>query len=356
MTSSSYSSSFGRLQSLSANFISSDILQHLLHAKDVAEMTRILEPTWYGAEIERAASLYSLPELLEVALNRHIVEINKIALEATPYSGKAAIRAYLLKWDIHNIELILSSKIIGRAITETEPFLVSSRNFPAGLSAGNIAHDEMKIILSQTGVEGVVNHLVKYRYGTILMQHLDTYQKTGDLGPMMADLIAYYYTTLIESLKFFQGDEGVIRELFRSQMDKKNILSLLKGRDANLDRELINKHLVNGGNIMLDELFDIFGSKNIEEFVSKIEKHYSLTETLKDTYMKTHSLIDFEVAFDKYINKSYLKRLKNIALSLGTIFYFMIKAEYEWDNIKRIAYGKRYDLPLERINSMLILE
>jgi V/A-type H+/Na+-transporting ATPase subunit C len=356
MTSSSYSASFGRLQSLSVNFLSFDTLQHLLNAKDVAEMTRILEPTWYGAEIERAAALYSPPELLEVALNRHIVEINKIALEATPYSGKAAIRAYLLKWDIHNIELILSSKIIGRAITETEPFLVSSRNFPAGISAGNIAHDEMKIILSQPGVEGVVNHLVKYRYGTILMQHLDTYQKTGDLGPMMADLIAYYYTTLIESLKFFQGDEGVIRELFRSQIDKKNILNLLKGRDANLDRELISKHLVNGGNISLDELFDIFGSKNIEEFVSKIEKHYNLTEILKDTYMKTHSLIDFEVAFDKYINKSYLKRLKNIALSLGTIFYFMIKAEYEWDNIKRIAYGKRYDLPIERINSMLILE
>ena len=163
MTSSSYSSSFGRLQSLSVNFLSSNILQNLLHAKDVSEMTRILESTWYGAEIERAASLYSPPELLEVALNRHIVEINKIALEATPFSGKTAIRAYLLKWDIHNIELILSSKIIGRTITETEPFLVSSRNFPAGISAGNISHDEMKIILSQTGVEGVVNHLVKYK-------------------------------------------------------------------------------------------------------------------------------------------------------------------------------------------------
>ena len=83
--------------------------------------------------------------------------------------------------------------------------------------------------------------------------------------------------------------------MFRSQIDKKNILSLLKGRDANLDRELISKHLVNGGNIILDELFDIFGSKNIEEFVNKVEKHYNLTETLKDTYMKTHSLIDFEV-------------------------------------------------------------
>lgn len=356
MATSSYSSSFGRLKSLSINFITPTLLQNLVHAKDVAEMTRILEPTWYGPEIERAASLYSPPELLEVALNRHIVEINKIALESTPFSGREAIRAYLLKWDIHNIELILSSKIIGRAITETEPFLVSSRNFPAGISAGNISHDEMKIILSQAGVDGVVNHLVKYRYGPILMQHLDTYQKTGDLGPMMADLIAYYYTTLIESLRFFQGDEGVIRDLFRVQIDKRNILNLLKGKDSDLDRELINKHLIKGGNISRDELFDILGSKNIEEFIGKVQKHYNLTDLLKETYLKTHSLIDFEVAFDKFISKSYLKRLKNISLSLGSIFHFIITAEYEWDNIKRIAYGKRYDFSIERITSMLVLE
>ena len=356
MATSSYSSSFGRLKSLSINFISPTLLQNLVHAKDVAEMTRILEPTWYGPEIERAASLYSPPELLEVALNRHIVEINKIALESTPFSGREAIRAYLLKWDIHNIELILSSKIIGRAITETEPFLVSSRNFPAGISAGNISHDEMKIILSQAGVDGVVNHLVKYRYGPILMQHLDTYQKTGNLGPMMADLIEYYYTTLIESSRFFQGDEGVIRDLFRVQIDKRNILNLLKGKDSDLDRELINKHLIKGGNISRDELFDILGSKNIEEFIGKVQKHYNLTDLLKETYLKTHSLIDFEVAFDKFISKSYLKRLKNISLSLGSIFHFIITAEYEWDNIKRIAYGKRYDFSIERITSMLVLE
>ena len=55
-------------------------------------------------------------------------------------------------------------------------------------------------------------------------------------------------------------------------------------------------------------------------------------------------------------NTAYLKRLKNISLSLGSIFHFIITAEYEWDNIKRIAYGKRYDLPLERITSMLVLE
>lgn len=355
MTSSSYSSSFGRLQSLSTNFLSKDTIQSLVKAEDVAEMRRMLESTWYGPEIERASSLYSPPELLEVALNRHLVEINKIVLETAPFSGKTAIRSYLLKWDFHNIELILSSKIIGRTITETEPFLVSSRNFPAGITGGNISHDEMKIILSQPGIEGVVNYLVKYKYGTIIMRHFDSIQKTGDLSHLMVDLMAYYYSTLIESLKFFQGDEGVIRDVIRMQIDKKNILSLLKGKNSNLDRELVNKHLIEGGHIALNELLEMFGSKNVEEFVNRIEERLIMGDLL-ETYRKTHSLIDFEIAMDQFISTKYVQRLKNISLSIGYIFHFIIIAEFEWDNIKRIAYGKRYGIPMERIKSMLLFE
>src|SRR6476469_9973347 len=355
MTTSPYSSSFGRLQAISTNFLSSDFIQSLVKAEDVAEVARMLESTWYGAEIDRAAALYSPPELLEVAINRHLVEVNKIALESTPFSGKQAIRAYFSKWDIHNIELILSSKIIGRTITETEPFLVSSRNFPAGITAGNIPHDEMKIILSQPTVEGVVNYLVKYNYGTIIMKHFDTFQKTGDLSHLMVDLMAYYYTTLIESLKFFQGDEGIIRDVIRMQIDKKNILSLLKGKDSNLDRELVNKHLIEGGHIALNELLEMFGSKNIEEFVNRIEERLIMGDLL-EPYRKTHSLIDFEVSMDQFINTKYVQKLKNIALSIGYVFHFIFQAEYEWDNIKRIAYGKRYGLPMDRIKTMLVYE
>ena len=57
MPSSSYSSSFGRLQSLSTNFLSKDTIQNLMKAEDVAEMARILESTSYGPEIEELISL-----------------------------------------------------------------------------------------------------------------------------------------------------------------------------------------------------------------------------------------------------------------------------------------------------------
>ncbi|MCZ6581595.1 MAG: V-type ATPase subunit [Thaumarchaeota archaeon] len=353
MGTSQYSSSFGRLQSISINFLSKDFIQNILKTNDVNEMIKMLESTWYGPEIKRAASVYQGPELLEVALNRHLVEVNKILLEATPFSGKNAVRAYLSKWDIYNIELILSSKSMGRTITETESLLISSRNVPAGISAGNISHDEMKIILAESGVEGVVDKLAKYGYGVLLMKHLEAYQKTGDLAPMMSALHGSYYQKLLESLKFFQGDEGMIRELIRVEIDKKNILNLLKGKESNLDKEIVARHLVEGGKISTNELLEIYGAKNVAEIVGRIESYFKLGEALEQ-YKTTKSLIDFEIDITKFINTTYVQKLKNIALSIGTIFYFIINAEHEHENLKRITYGKRYNLSNERISSMLL--
>lgn len=354
MGTSPYSSSFGRLQSISINFLKPDFLETLLKANDVSEIIKLLESTWYSEEIKKAASVYQGSALLEVVLNRHLVEINKIILEAAPFNGKNAVRAYLSKWDLYNIELILSSKMMGRAITETESLLVSSRNVPAGIAAGNIPHDEIKIILSESGVEGVVNKLAKYGYGVELMKHLDEFQKTGDLGPMMSALHESYYQKLLESLKFFQGDEGSIRELIRAEIDKKNVLNLMKAKESGIEKEMVARHLVEGGQISSKELLDIFEVKDVAEIIGKIDFRFKLTEALEH-YKTSKSLIDFEISITQFINTTYVKKLKNIALSIGTIFYFIFNAENEHDNLKRITYGKRYNLSIDKIRKTLLI-
>ena len=108
MGSSQYASSFGRLQSIAINFLSEDVLQNLLKANSVTDIVKQLESTLYGEEIKKSASVYNGAELLEVALNRQLVETNRVISEATPFAGKNAVRTYLSKWDLYNIELILS--------------------------------------------------------------------------------------------------------------------------------------------------------------------------------------------------------------------------------------------------------
>ena len=354
MGASQYASSFGRLQSIAINFLSEEFLQNLLKANSVTEMVKQLESTWYGEEIKKAASVYKEAELLEVAFNRHMVETNKMISEATPFSGKNAVRTYLSKWDLYNIELILSSKAMGREITETESLLVSSRNVPAGIAAGNISHDEIKIILSETTVDGVVNKLAKHGYGVVLMKHLDEFQKTGDLGPMMSALHEAYYQKMLESLRFFQGDEGTIRELIRAEIDKKNVLNLLKAKESNLEKEVVSRHLIEGGRISSKELLDSYEVKDVGEIAARLESHFKLNEAIEQ-YKTSKSLIDFEIAITKFIFINYIKKLRNIALSIGTIFYFIFRTENEHENLKRITYGKRYDLPIDKIKGMLLI-
>ena len=354
MGSSQYASSFGRLQSIAINFLSEDFLQNMLKANNVTEMVKQLESTWYGEEIKKAAAVYKDAALLEVALNRHIVETNRIISEATPFAGKNAVRTYLSKWDLYNIELILSSKAMGREISQTESLLVSSRNVPAGIAAGNISHDEIKIILAETSVDGVVNKLTKYDYGVILMKYLDEFQKTGDLGPMMAALHESYFQKLLESLKFFQGDEGAIRELVRAEIDKKNLLNLLKAKESNLEKDIVSKHLIDGGRISTKELLDSYDVKDVIEMVGRFDSHFKLADAIEQ-YKTSKSLIDFEVGITKNIFENNVKKLRNIALSIGNIFYFIFRAEIEHENLKRITYGKRYDLSIDKIKEMLLI-
>ena len=354
MGSSQYASSFGRLQSIAINFLPEDFLQNMLKANNVTEMVKQLESTWYGEEIKKAASVYKDAALLEVALNRHIVETNRIISEATPFAGKNAVRTYLSKWDLYNIELILSSKAMGREISQTESLLVSSRNVPAGIAAGNISHDEIKIILAETTVDGVVNKLTKYDYGVVLMKHLDEFQKTGDLGPMMSALHESYFQKLLESLKFFQGDEGAIRDLVRAEIDKKNVLNLLKAKESNLEKDIVSKHLIEGGRISTKELLDSYDVKDVVEMVGRFDSYFKLADAIEQ-YKTSKSLIDFEVGITKNIFENNVKKLRNIALSIGNIFYFIFRAEIEHENLKRITYGKRYEISNDKIKEMLLI-
>jgi len=354
MGSSQYASSFGRLQSIAINFLPEDFLQNMLKANNVTEMVKQLESTWYGEEIKKAASVYKDAALLEVALNRHIVETNRIISEATPFAGKNAVRTYLSKWDLYNIELILSSKAMGREISQTESLLVSSRNVPAGIAAGNISHDEIKIILAETTVDGVVNKLTKYDYGVVLMKHLDEFQKTGDLGPMMSALHESYFQKLLESLKFFQGDEGAIRDLVRAEIDKKNLLNLLKAKESNLEKDIVSKHLIEGGRISTKELLDSYDVKDVIEMAGRFDSYFKLSDAIEQ-YKTSKSLIDFEVGITKNIFENNVKKLRNIALSIGNIFYFIFRAEIEHENLKRITYGKRYEISNDKIKEMLLI-
>ncbi len=343
----------GRLRALSLSFLSRDKLYELARAKDTADIAAQLETTWYGPEVEAAAAQHKPPELIEIALNRHLVEINRVAVQTVPLYGKAALLAYLAKWDIENIELILAAKSLGKGLEETEAFLVSSRNLPVGLSFTTIPLSELQVLLQQPDVEAVINYLVKFGYGAILLQQLGDFRKTGDLGVFTGALQNYYYSKLLWELRFLKGDEGVLREYFKSEISKRNIVNFLKAKESKLDRETFAKHLIDGGLIPTASMLEAYNSSDATEMTKRFEPWLDLSAPL-ERYLKNGNLTEFEVAVDKMIIEKFLPRFRSLPVSLTAVFGFVIQAEVERQNIRRITYAKQYGMTEEYIKTVIL--
>jgi V/A-type H+/Na+-transporting ATPase subunit C len=350
---SSYASSSGVLRVLSLQFLTRNQLNDLAKAKDAAEIAQRLESTWYGPDIEAAQSTYKPPESIEIAVNRHLIYVNKVAVQSAPIFGKNALRAYLAKWDIENIELIIAAKSLGRTLEQTEAFLVSSRNIPVGLSSSNIPLSELHALLQQPDVESVINYLVKYGYGAVLLQQLGEFRKSGDLGVFTVALENYYYARLFQELRFLQGDEGLLREYFRTEVTKRNLLNLLKAKESSVSRETIARHLIEGGLIPQASVLDAYASADVGELGKRLEQAFPVTEPL-EKYKQTHDLTELEVNLDRIVVARFLPRFRSLAISLTTVFLFVLQAEFERQNIRRITYAKQYGMTEDYIRSIIL--
>lgn len=346
-------SSFGTLKMKSLNFLSKDLLLELIRCNNVGEIAQRLESTWYGPDIEAATSEYKQPEAMEVALNRHLVEVNKVAVHECPMYAKNALLTYLSKWDIENIELIIAAKILGRGLEQTEAFLMSSRNVPVGLFSSVIPLSVLHSLLQQPDVEAVLNSLVKYGYGAVLLQQLGEFRKSGDLGVFSSPLQNLYYSKLLWELRFLQGDEGVLREYIRAEISKKNILLLLKSKESNLDKEILGKHLIGGGLIGKEVLLESYSSPALGDIGKRLEPWLDLSAAL-EKYCENHNLTEVEVSMDKIIVAEYLPKFRSFSISLTTIFAFVLQSEIERQNIRRITYSKVYGMPEEYTRSIIL--
>ena len=355
MSGSPYASALGRLKAHLPAFLTHEAYGRLLAAKDLDEVTKILEGTPYGPAIVQYAATYSGAQLLEIAINRTFVGRNRQAYEGSTFAGKPIVGAFLRKWDTENIALILSSRAQGRPVSEAEVFLVSSREIVASLFAGTMTLDDFRQVLQQPTLESTVSSLVKYGYGSLLLPLLEGYHRSHDIFPLIAVLERDYYSRLLESLKFFQGDEWVVREFIQGDIDARNVLLLLKGKDSNLPAEAVLERWVEGGKLPRSTVAELYGARDIPELVKSLEPKFPILAEGVAAYRAERSLTSFEVALQRDRVVREIRRMRAFPLSLAILFTYLLLAEMERGDLRRIIYGKLYGLPTERVESMLVL-
>ena len=354
MSGSPYAATLGRLIGYLPTFLTKEAVLALAGAKDLAEITKILEANGYGPEIAESASTASGATLLEIAVNRAFVRRNRMALEASPFAGRPILAAYLRRWDVQNVALVLSAKAHGRPLRETESFLVTDRQAPAGLLAGSMTLDDLRGLLEQPTVEAVVAALVRYGFGSSLLPLLDAYQRDHDLFPLLTALDREYYDNLRASLVYFQGDEWVVRELIASEIDVRNLLTILKGRDAGLPLDAVERRFLDGGTVSRAELPDLYGARGVPELVASLAARFPALGEGLTAYQAERSLSGFEFALHRARSVREYQRLRSYPMSAGIMFLFLVRNELERNDLRRVIYGKMYGVASEQLAAEMI--
>jgi V/A-type H+-transporting ATPase subunit C len=355
MAGSPYASALGRLKAYLPTLLPKESYAPLVASNDLAEVTKLLEPTIYGAEIAQSGASYHGAPLLEVAINRTFVRRNRLSYDASPFAGRPLVGAYLRRWDIQNIGLILAAKAQGKAVGDTETFLVSSRDIPAGLFAGTMTIDDFRLLLQQPTLEAIAQSLVKFGYGGVLLPRMEAYNRTHDVFPLLAALDRYYYEQLLEAARFYQGDEWVVRQFIQSELDARNALLLLKGKDAGLAVEPVQERFLEGGSLPRTMVAELYGARSVGELVTALESRFPTLPQGNAVFDQDRSLTGFESALLTERAVRELRRMRAYPLSVSIVFTFLLLAELERTDLRRIVYGKLYGIPNATVQNLLIV-
>lgn len=336
---STYAGVYGKLKAESSNFLTKSQIEDIIAGKDFLE---VLKDTWYGVEINALSALYKTPELIDIILNAHLARLTRKATGSMPTAAGSFIRAYISKWDMQNVSLVLSSKVLGYAVSQNDALLLVNQVSAAGAFGGAMSKEDFVNLEKESSIEGVVNALFKYGYGGVLSKYLEDVKKTNDISTMIVAMQESYYASLIDKFRFYEGNEWPVREFILESIDIHNIVTALKsaGLSGNLE-----EHLIKGGKLPASKIAEITtrGPEVVQEITG-----LKLDDAL--TAYKEKGLISyFEMTLERELHKKYLRLFKDMGISLGFIMYFIMRLELEKDLLRTIWFTKYYGMDVSKI-------
>ncbi|HLH86658.1 MAG TPA: V-type ATPase subunit [Thermoplasmataceae archaeon] len=347
-----YAGAFGRLKAHETEFLSPNDFSRLIEAKNTNDILSILFSTFYKSDIEVFSGVHKGAELLNMSINHRLILRNRYALFAAPTPARDLLRAYLSKWDIENIKAIISSKFMGYSVRETEDFLLSFRDIPMGIFAGPMTHEDFRNLMSKESIEAMVNYLTNFGYGQFVLQQMDRYRKSGDVSFLLSALDFHYYSNLISSVRFYNGDEGPVIRYVMDLVDAQNLFIILKGLDLKLEYERIREYFIPGGNRSLSALQEVYSLGSIEEVAKRFQNIGNLERAVR-SYISDKRLQLFEVIARADLYGRYIPIFRQQALSLSYTLSFILTAERERELLHYIILGKDYGLDNSKIREML---
>lgn len=305
---------------------------HELVKLNFDEILIYLEEHGFRSSVDKSYLQYDGFYLVERVLNDHISDIYTKVFRGCSDANKILLDSYYLKYQIHNILVVLRCRSTNEK--EIETYLIGdSKQKYKYLKAF-----EMPVI------EDALSYMVK-------KLDIDESESLKHFKVGIYDLENYLYKTYYTKLndlefKYNKSDEKVFSNFVRTHIDLLNIRTFLKLKTENIEFNFEDFY-ISGGKFGYPKFKDLT-EKTLEETIKYFTEHFGNIEKVETDSFEN---LDKQILLHKQSASQIFKKIK-----FGSPFFalkFLFKVEKEMNQLRTLLKAKYLNLSDEGIKELL---
>jgi V/A-type H+-transporting ATPase subunit C len=314
----------------------------------VPEISRYISEAGYQKEMTDLAGKYSGITLVEHATYQNMANVFNSILGASQGELADMVAAYLEKWDLWNLKVILRGKSYGVDADGIREDLVL---------AGKVDEESLNKLISLDSVEDVLSESSRIGMVTIPNEVIASYKETGNLGVVEDHLDKLHYQRLLDSINPYTQPTRIFLNYIRKEIDIVNLKTIMKLKHEGIYGDEVMKYYIPGGmeidtkyaqllanyDTIKASLGDLSRLEVFEEYIKPAMEGDDITHKGILSSMK------------KYQADQAKKMAHMYPLSVLPIIDFMVAKETEVRNIRVVARGVDGGLSRETIKGLVVI-
>lgn len=313
----------------------------------VPEISRYISESGYQKEMNDLAGRVEGVNLVEYATYSSMAKVFSSILAASQGELHDMVAAYLCKWDIWNLKVILRGKSYGLGADGIRIDLVP---------AGSLGAESLEKLISLETSDDILATFSKMTGVPIPADVMSAYKEKDNLGEIEDYLEKYRYSILLASIDPSTRPTKMFQDYVRNEIDTRNLKTILKLKVEGICGEEVLKYVIPGGK-RIDKKFalQLANAETISAASSDLQQ-LDCYDILKDFVESDNTEVRNVISEMKRYEIAQAKKFSHLyPLSVVPILDYMIHKEIEGRNIRTISRGIESGLDKEIIRGLLVI-
>ena len=313
-----------------------------------AEISRYISENGYQKEMTDLANKYEGVTLIEHATYQNMANVFHSLLMATQGELNTLVTAFLGKWNVWNLKVILRGKSYGLSAEPIRDSLIP---------AGSLTAEDLDKLVALDSQEEILT-----LFGKMLgvpQQEIQALIKEGgnnQLGIIEDYMDQYYYYSVLARIDPKTRPGRMYQDYVRTEIDAKNLETILKLKAEGIYGEKVMQYYIPGGKEIDRKLaVQLANTETIQAFANEASG-LEFADFIKEIADNENLLVrDIIREMQKYEMDLAKKFSHMYPLSVVPIIDYMLHKENEVMNIRTIARGLESGLDKDLIKGLLVI-